>query len=148
PLQITKIEDLKGFNNGIYFGEYFGNPLKSSVKILQYKDNALDEVFVFPPGIINHIHNLVVDKYRDCIWLLAGDTDDSAAIYKIQNNFKDIERVVYGKQIYRSCVLFPLETGLLYATDSQYQTNSIRLLSRKAAGWESEHVFDINGPCI
>src|SRR5690606_35142822 len=149
PLNITKVELLKGFDDGIYFGEYFSNPLKKSVKILKYADqNELITVYEFPEGVMNHIHNLVVDYFRDCIWVLAGDTDDGAAIYQIKNNFKTVERVVFGHQQYRACVLFPLKSGLLYATDSQYESNSIRILTERENGWVSEHVYDINGPCI
>lgn len=149
PLNITKVESLNGFDDGVYFGEYFTNPLKSSVKIYKYGyDNQLKVVYEFSAGLMNHIHNLVVDKYRDCIWVLAGDTDDGAAIFQIKDNFKSVERIVFGKQKYRSCVLFPLEDGLLYATDSQYEGNSIRFLTKKRDKWESLHLSDINGPCI
>lgn len=149
PLNMTVIESLNGFDDGIYFGEYFGNPLKKSVAIYKYsKEDKLIKVYRFAQGEINHIHNLVADRYRDCIWMLAGDTSDSAAIYQIKDNFKIVERVVFGKQEYRSCVLFPLEDGLLYATDSQFQQNSIRLLKLQQNKWESIHVSDINGPCI
>ena len=149
PLNMTIVDSLNGFNDGIYFGEYFENPLKTSVKVLQYtNDDNFRVVYEFPDGAINHIHNLVVDKYRECIWLLTGDTEDSAGIYQITNNFKTVTKVACGKQEYRACVLFPLENGLLYATDSQFQLNSIRFLCQKQNGWESKHVFDINGPCI
>lgn len=149
PLNIIKVDSLIEFTDGIYFGEYFSNPLKKSVKIFRYtKEDTLQEVYKFKSGEINHIHNLVVDHHRSCIWLLAGDTDDSAAIYQIKNNFKTVTRVVYGKQEYRSCVLFPIKEGLLYATDSQFQSNSIRLLKHENGEWMSLHISDINGPCI
>jgi hypothetical protein len=150
PLNFTKIDSLEGFADGIYFGEYFTNPCKLAVKIFKYSiDNGLQEVYEFPEGTMNHIHNLVVDKYRNCLWLLAGDTDEAASIYQIKDNFKSIVRVVYGQQVFRSCVLFPIQEGLLYATDSQYEKNSIRLLKEIGRNtWVSEHVFNLNGPCI
>jgi hypothetical protein len=150
PLNITKIESLDGFTNGIYFGEYFSNPFKLGVKIFKYSINtSLEVVYEFPEGTMNHIHNLVVDKYRKCLWVLAGDTDEGAAIYQIKDDFRSVERVVYGHQHFRSCVLFPIEEGLLYATDSQYETNSIRLLKEGNKNtWVSEHIFNLNGPCI
>lgn len=148
PLNITSVKSLAGFNDGVYFGEYFSNPKKESVKIFQYVNDNLKVVYEFPKGTMNHIHNLVVDHYRECIWLLAGDIGDSSAIYQIKNNFSTVERVVYGKQQYRSCVAFTISEGLLYATDSQYETNSIRLLNNIAGDWSSDHICDINGPSI
>lgn len=150
PLNMTKISELNGFDDGIYFGEYFTNPSKKNVKIYKYTNSdELQCVYEFPEGELNHIHNIVVDHKRNCLWLLSGDTGKSAAIYKITDNFRNVERIVYGKQIYRSCVLFPLESGLLYATDSQYESNSIRLLVQNDSGnWTSEYLYDLNGPCI
>jgi hypothetical protein len=150
PLNVTKIESLLGFSDGVYFGEYFSNPHKLGVRIFKYSiKNTLELVYEFPLGTMNHIHNIVVDKYRNCLWLLAGDIDDGAAIYQIKDNFKSIVRVVYGHQHFRSCVLFPLKEGLLYATDSQYEPNSIRLLKETDKDlWVSEHIFNINGPCV
>ena len=148
PLNITKIKSLKGFEDGLYFGEYFSNPEKKAVKIYKYTSNQLIEVFKFDDGRINHIHNIVADNIRDCLWIMTGDEGDASSIYMARNNFRSIERVVCGNQIYRSCVAFPLEKGLLYATDSQYEKNSIRMLLLKNNVWESKEIYTINGPCI
>src|SRR5690606_24197021 len=95
------------------------------------------------------IHNLIPDRFRDCVWILAGDFDDSAAIYKATENFNKIEKIVSGHQEYRSCVAFPVEQGLLYATDSQFEQNSIRLLKEDTnKKWISEPLHYINGSCI
>lgn len=147
PLKFTVIENIKGFENGIYFGEYIANRAKKPVKIYRRTD-AWSVVYVFPEGEINHVHSLVVDKDSQKIWLLAGDFDNSAAIYSISNYFQEVEPIVYGEQKFRACVAFPYKGGLLYATDTQMEKNSIRLLQFIEKKWHSTFVADINGSCI
>ena len=148
PLNITKINSLKGFDDGIYFGEYFNNPKKNSVNIYQYLNDNLKKVYEFPGGTINHIHNIIIDRFRDCLWILCGDFENGASIYKAENNFQSIVCIGCGNQNYRSCVAFPTKEGLVYATDSQFNQNTIRLLCEENNEWTSKSIFNINGPCI
>ena len=148
PLNIVKIESIKGFSNGIYFGEYFHNPNKTKVKIYQYKNDDLKEVYEFADGTIDHIHNIIPDSYLECVWILTGDTESSAAIYQATNDFQSVKCILKGDQKFRSCVGFPIKEGFLYATDSQFEQNTIRLLSKENGIWSSTELHKINGPCI
>lgn len=148
PLNITKINEVNNFDSGVYFGEYFDNPQKDSVNIYRYDKNEVQIVFTFEKGKINHIHNLVPDSYNQCVWILAGDFGDSASIYRATDNFKCIEKVLSGSQDYRACIAFPTMFGLVYATDSQFQQNSIRLLYNDEKGWGIKELHKINGSCI
>ena len=148
PLNMTKVHSLKGFSNGIYFGEYFINPKKASVKIFQYLNDELIEVYTFPQGRINHIHNIIEDTNNDCLWILTGDVGESVGIYKAQNSFKSMELIVSGDQKFRSCVAFPIKGGIIYATDSQYEQNTIRRLFNTGKSWSTEILHKMNGPCI
>lgn len=147
PLNFTKIS-IENFDEGIYFGEYFSNAEKEPVRIYKFESSGLSEVYRFPRGEVNHIHNLIEDPYRKCIWILAGDFGMSAAIYRADNNFKNVERVKFGSQLYRSCVAFPCIEGLLYATDSQFQTNFICVLREKEGVYTHEKIDVLNGPSI
>jgi len=148
PLNMVHFQNVDGFTNGIYFGEYFSNPSKEECHIYRLEDSKLEKVYTFPKGKINHIHNLIVDRFQNCIWILVGDFDDSAAIYKATNDFNTVERICYGSQQYRSCVAYPTEKGLVYATDSQFEQNKICLLHKIEDQWTSEILHEINGPCI
>src|SRR5450759_4611385 len=53
-----------------------------------------------------------------------------------------------GKQIYRACVAFPTQQGIIYATDSQLEKNYICLLHETKGRWESKILHEINGSCI
>ncbi len=149
PLNIANVHNIKGFDNSLYFGEYFSNFSKDSVNI--YKrlfDGSWEIVFTFPKGTIEHVHSIVPDAYRECLWVLTGDFDNAAGIWMVKNNFNEIEPVLIGKQIFRACVAFPEPEGLIYATDSQFETNSIRLLKKSNDKWVSECICEINGPAI
>jgi hypothetical protein len=147
PLNFTKIS-IENFDEGVYFGEYFSNAEKGPVRIYKFECSGLTEVYQFPSGELNHIHNLIEDPYRKCIWILAGDFGMSAAIYRADNNFKNVERVKFGSQLYRSCVAFPCSEGLLYATDSQFETNFICVLREKNGVHTHEKIGMLNGPSI
>ena len=149
PLNLTSINSLSGFRSGVYFGEYSSNMDKTEVSIYRVdKDNRLNIVYSFPRNSINHIHNLVVDKYRQSVWILTGDFGSHCGIYEAKNDFKIVTPIKIGKQKYRSCVAFPSDKGLIYATDSQLIKNSIRLLYKKNKNWETKKLYDLNGPSI
>lgn len=148
PLNMTLVKAFDGFTDGIYFGEYFSNPMKDEISIYRITEDKIDTVYKFPKGEINHVHNIILDEHRKCLWILSGDFDDSPGIYMVKEDFRNIECILKGKQIYRSCVAFPVEDGLIYATDSQFEENSVRLLCKDDQRWVSRKLTDINGPCI
>lgn len=129
PLIFTSVKNLIGFDNTIFFGEYLSNKNKKPVNI--YKRVGVDKwdiAYTFPQGAINHVHNIISDPYRKCLWIFTGDFDDAAAIWKVTDNFNNVNRVLYNKQNYRACVAFPVKQGLLYATDSPFTENHIYLM--------------------
>ena len=64
------------------------------------------------------------------------------------DGFSVVEPVLLGNQEYRGCVGFPTSSGLLYATDSQFIHNSIRMLQEQGGTYESKFLFPLNGSCI
>ncbi len=149
PLHFCNIIDILGFTDSICYGEYFGNHNRNPVSIFQREAcGKWKNAFQFSEGKINHIHALIPDKKRCCVWILVGDFEHSAAIYMAKNNFNDVELIVEGKQSFRSCIAFPTDEGLLYATDTQQESNSIRLLRNEFGTWDSEKLYEIKGSCI
>lgn len=147
PLIFTKVKNIEGFDDGIYFGGYLGNMSKKPVNI--YKRTGVDRwevVFTFPQGAINHVHNVVADPFRNCIWIFTGDFEEASAIWKVSDNFKSVERVVCNDQKYRGCVVFVLPEGLLYATDAPFMDDYIYLLNPETM--ETKELFPIHGSCI
>ena len=82
PLIFTSVEDIEGFDDGVYFGGYLGNMEKKPVSI--YKRTGVDEwevVYTFPQGAVNHVHNIVAYPYRKCLWIFTGDFGEAAAFW-------------------------------------------------------------------
>ena len=125
-LNLTELKSLRGFDDGIYFGEYFSNENNSPVSI--YKRDSVGvwiQVFTFKASEVGHIHNIIPDKYRDCVWIFSGDLDQHAAIWKATDNFNVVMGIFKGKQKFRACVGLPLKDKLIYATDSQEERNAL-----------------------
>lgn len=147
PLIFSVINKIEGFDDGIYFGGYLVNPAKKPVHI--YKRVASDQweiVYTFEEGMINHVHNIVPDPFRNCLWIFTGDFDESSAIWKVTDNFKRVECVLCNDQKYRGCTAFALKEGLLYATDAPFAKNHINLLDVKKM--EIRSLTPIDGSCI
>lgn len=146
PLVLSRIQGIDGFDDGVYFGEYLKNDEKKAVKI--YHRVGVDQwkqVYIFPEGVINHVHNVIADPYRNCLWVFTGDFDDAAAIWQVTNGFKKVERVAFGDQKWRGCVAFATPEGLLYATDTPFSKNHIYLMRENGS---VEAVGDLCGSCI
>ena len=147
PLIFTTVNGIEGFDNGVYFGGYTLNMDKNPIHI--YHRVGVDNwkiVYTFPQDVINHIHNIVPDYYRKCIWIFTGDFDESSAIWKAEKGYKDVERVVCNDQKYRGCVAFAVSDGLLYATDAPYADNYIYLMNTET--YDVKGLIPIDGSCI
>lgn len=146
PLFFSTVQRIEGFEDGIYFGSYIGDLAKIAMHI--YKrvgEDRWEAVYTFPKCSINHVHNIIPDPYRNCLWVMTGDFDDAAALWKAEKGFEHVERVLCGNQRYRGCVGFALPEGLLYATDSPFQDNYIQLLKPDMT---IQTLSNLDGSCI
>jgi hypothetical protein len=149
PLSFCDASNVVGFGDTLYFGDYFSDANLDRIRIRKrLSSGEWKTCYTFQEGRINHIHSLVPDAANNCIWILTGDFGSAAAIYRSSDDFNNIELIVHGEQMYRACVAYPVPDGLLYATDSQFERNSIRILKQQGGVWVSEHLFDVNGPVI
>ena len=147
PLVYSNVRGISGFKDGIYFGGYLGNMEKNPVEV--YRRIGVDQGeggYTIHKGTINHVHNIVADTYRNCLWVFTGDFDESAAIWKVTDNFKNIECIACNDQKYRACVVYALPEGLLYATDTPFEKDYIYLFDTHTH--ELNEIFPIDGSCI
>lgn len=147
PLIFSDIKNIKYIKDGIYFGGYLGNKEKNPVSI--YRRIGIDHweiAYTFPKGAINHIHNIVQDPYRDCIWIFTGDFENSAGIWRATNNFKTVEYFAGSSQKFRGCVAYATKEGILYASDAPFADNFIYLLN--PSNRNVNPLFPIDGSCI
>lgn len=147
PLVFSRVDTITEIEAGLYFGTYQSVDSNNPVHI--FKRIGQDQwqvVFTFEYGSVEHVHNIITDPYRNCLWILTGDFGDNAAIWKATKNFSKVERVFYGSQKYRACVAYALPEGLLYATDSPLDENFILLLD--PGNGILKVITPINGSCI
>jgi hypothetical protein len=149
PLSIANVEHIDDFDSTLYFGEYFSNFKREQVNIYKrLNDKSWIIVYTFPKDAIEHIHAIIPDEFRKCLWILTGDFDNASGIWMAKNNFKQVIPILIGSQKFRACVAFPVPEGLIYATDSQFEGNSVRLLRNENGQWISDFICDLNGPVI
>lgn len=147
PLIYSEVNNVEGFDSGIYFGGYLSNNNKNSVNIYKrISEDNWEVIYTFSNGSINHVHNIVVDSFRNCLWIFTGDFDDASAIWKVTDNFRKVERVVCNNQKYRGCVAYALPEGLLYATDAPFADDFIYLMNTDT--FELKEILPIHGSCI
>lgn len=134
PLQLTNL-DIKGFARGIYMGEYFSNANKGEARI--FHRNAAGHwstAFTFAAGEINHVHNIVPDLARECVYVLTGDFGDAACIWQAKDGFQSVARMISPGQNSRACWLQVESDSLIYATDTQLELNHLNRVSINASG--------------
>ena len=149
PLTFTKVCGVKGFDDMIVFGGYLSNMDKKPVHV--YKRVGKDRwevVYTFQEKAINHIHNIVPDPYRGCLWIFTGDFGSSAAIWKVTENFMCVKRVFSNDQQYRACAAYALPEGVLYVTDTPFVRNHIYLLEIDGEEYHIRKVSSFDGSCI
>lgn len=130
----------------VLYGEYFANSNREEVCVYERRSNGWAKVYAFPEKTVKHIHAIVPDK--DCIYILTGDDDKASGIWRTDDYFKNVVPVAVGSQQYRSCVAFPCDGGLLYATDTPREKNYIYLIKPQNGDWKTEIVGEMPGPCI
>lgn len=109
----------------IIFGEYFDNPERGPVNIWgRYPDSGgWLKMATIPAGQIEHIH--AVEQIRDAYWILAGDFEKSAGIWKSNDHLLSIKPTLRGLQRYRGAWIVSIHDRLFYATDTQMESNHI-----------------------
>jgi hypothetical protein len=106
--------------NNLYFGEYFGNPERTKVRIYKYDNKVMkwDTAFEFQPGQIRHIHALQSDPFTSKLWICTGDEDSEAMIGWSDDSYKSINPIGQGSQIWRACQLVFTKEAVYWGTDT------------------------------
>jgi hypothetical protein len=119
-------------DGGIFFGEYFDNPSRDQVHIYTSADQGKSWhiAYSFPKRAIRHVHNIVYDKYQNCLWILTGDYGDECRVMRASCDLRTIEMVMSGNQQARAVAAVPSADGLFFASDTPMEKNHIYFLSR------------------
>jgi hypothetical protein len=127
PLHITAVP-----SGNIYWGEYFDNQERAEVHIYASTDagRTWNIAHTFPPGSIRHVHNIVYDRWSDCLWILTGDEGAECKVLRASCDLRSIEEVLAGSQQARAVAAIPMQDGLYLSTDTPSEKNHIYRLSR------------------
>lgn len=148
PLNYCVVDSIPGFNDTILFGEYTGNPEKKEVSIYARTNGEWQIIYSFKKGMINHIHAIIPDINRKGVLILTGDDDESSGIWLAKDNFNFVKPLLLGKQIYRSCVAFPDESGIYYLTDTPLEKNYLVHAEESNNKWKIQIIQEIKGSVI
>ncbi len=117
-------EDNQGWS---YFGEYFRNPARKSVRIWRISpDASCGEVACeFPQGSIRHVHGVYADPHNpQKLWVTVGDQNGDCFIFTTDNRFATLDRWGDGSQLWRAVTLFFTKTHVSWLTDSPIRQNN------------------------
>jgi hypothetical protein len=127
PLHICAVPD-----GNVYFGEYFNNAKRDEVYIYASNDDGMTwrVAHIFPRGAIRHIHNIVYDRWANCLWIFTGDNGHECRILRASCDLQNIETVLAGSQQARAVAAVPTAQGIYFSSDTPSEANHIFRLDR------------------
>jgi hypothetical protein len=127
PLHITIVP-----NGTVYWGEYFDNRERAEVHIYSSADRGetWQVAYTFAAGAIRHVHNIVYDRWENCLWILTGDDGAECKVLRASCDFRAVEVVLAGNQQARAVAAIPMPHALYLATDTPFEANHVLRLSR------------------
>jgi hypothetical protein len=130
PLHITAVPGER-----VFFGEYFDNPDRDEVHIYASSDGGLhwSVAHTFACKSIRHIHNIVYDRWDNCLWLFTGDYGSECRIVRTSLDFSTVEQVICGDQQARAVAAIVVEDGVYFASDTPLEQNYIHFLRRNGS---------------
>jgi hypothetical protein len=142
PLHITTAP-----NGHTFWGEYFNNPARDEVHIYTSTDHGdhWEVAYTFRRGTTRHVHNIVYDRWGDCLWVLTGDNGPECRILRANCDFGSVETVLAGNQQARAVALVPTPDALYFSSDTPFEANHIYRLDRRGGLTE---VADVSSSSI
>jgi hypothetical protein len=127
PLHITATP-----GGAVYWGEYFDNRERAEVHIYASADRgeSWQIAYTFPARAIRHIHNIVYDRWADCLWILTGDDGHECKVLRASCDLRSVEIVLSGNQQARAVAAIPTPDALYLATDTPFEANHVLRLRR------------------
>lgn len=122
PLHITAVP-----SGNIYWGEYFDNRERAEVYIYASEDRGTTwrVAYTFPTGSIRHVHNIVYDRWNDCLWILTGDDGAECKVLRASCDLRSVDVMLAGDQQARAVAAIPTQGGLYLSTDTPFEKNHV-----------------------
>jgi len=142
PLHVTPTP-----HGRVLFGEYFSNEQRDQVHIHASQDEGQTwgPAYTFPKGAVRHVHNIVYDRWENCLWIFTGDHGEECRILRASCDLKTIETVMAGNQQARAVAAVVTAEGIYFASDTPLEANHIYRLSRDGS---LTTLADLDSSCI
>ena len=128
---------------GLFYGEYHGNPERKPMRLFHSK-NGIDWTVFCSFENIRHIHSVFYDPFTSNLWLTTGDDNKESGIWKnTTDKPKSFVPLLIGSQQERAIQLLFLEKYILYGTDTPLEQNFIYAINRNTL--EREPVIKVDG---
>lgn len=123
-------------DGNFYYGEYRGNKEGTPVHIWcdEIESDAWYSVWTF--NNVRHVHGVFYDEYTSSIWVTTGDSNEEAAIWNTEDNFKTLEKVVSGSQQVRAVQLLFTSSHVYFGSDAPDEKNFIYRMHRDGSNVE------------
>jgi len=127
PLHITATPDGR-----VFWGEYFNNSRRDEVHIYSSNDGGFSWqiAYTFPSSSIRHVHNIVYDRWENCLWIFTGDHGRECRIIRAALDFSLVDEVIFGNQQAMAVAAIVTREGLYFASDTPLEKNYIYFLDR------------------
>lgn len=119
-------------NDCAYWGEYFDNSQRDEVHIYSSTDcgRTWNIAHTFAKKTIRHVHNIVYDRWQNCLWILTGDNGSECRILRASLDFRDVETILSGNQQTRAVAGIPAEDGFYFSSDTPLEQNFVYRIDR------------------
>ena len=128
----------------VYYGEYRANREGTPVHVWASADGGATWTAVHRFRGVRHVHGVFPDPYEEAFWITTGDDDRAAGIWRTQDRFHTIERVVGGSQQTRAVQLVFSRTHVYFGSDAPTAANHLYRLRR--ADRVVERLQPVDGP--
>jgi hypothetical protein len=128
PLHITAVP-----GGNIYWGEYFNNRERAEAHIYASADRGRTwhVSYTFPAGAVRHVHNVIYDRFGDCLWILTGDEGTECKVLRADRDLRNVEVLLSGNQQARAVAAIPTRDALYLSTDTPLERNQVFRLDRE-----------------
>jgi hypothetical protein len=131
----------------VVWGEY-GSGHGRPVRLFASRDRgrSYELVHALEPDSVLHVHNVIWDPRLRHYWVLAGDHGDEPGIGRLSEDLARFEWWLKGEQRFRAVSFFDFGDHLVYATDTERETNGLMRLDKTTG--RLERLRDFEGSCI
>lgn len=128
----------------VYYGEYRSNLERSPVSVyrLDIASRSWRSVWRFEG--VRHVHGVFYDSYTNALWVTTGDTDEEVAIWRSDDDFRSLYKVVGGSQQFRAVQLLFTAEHVYFGSDAPNEPNYIYRMNR--SGDKVEKLAAVGGP--